>query len=159
MSSIQQKSVRNRILGGLSPDDFASLAPHLEPVELELRQVMIEPNQPIQHLYFHEGGFSSVTTNGHGGQIEVGMIGREGVTGVTVALGCDRIPFECFMQLRGNALRIATHQAEQAMDDSRSLHRSLLRYAHALNIQTSATAFANAEHKVETRLARWVLMC
>jgi CRP-like cAMP-binding protein len=45
------------------------------------------------------------------------------------------------------------------MDNSRSLHRSLLRYAQALNVQTSATAFANAEHTVEMRLARWLLMC
>src|SRR3954471_17677625 len=159
MSPIQQKTVRNRILAGLSPDDFAALASHLEPVELELRQVMAEPNKPIEHLYFMEAGFSSLTTNGHGGKIEIGMIGREGVTGVPVALGTDRMPFECFIQLAGSGLRIATHQMEQALADRPSLHRRLLRYAQAFNVQTAATAFANAEHTVEMRLARWVLMC
>jgi CRP-like cAMP-binding protein len=159
MSYPQQKSVRNRILAGLSPDDFAALAPHLEPVELALRQPLSEPNQPIEHLYFPEAGFTSITTNGHGAKIEIGMVGREGFTGVPVALGCDRIPFECFVQLAGHAFRIATPRIEQAMDDSRSLHRSLLRHVQALNVQTSATAFANAEHTVEMRLARWLLMC
>jgi len=159
MSPIQQKTVRNHLLSGLSPDDFAALASHLEPVELELRQVMAEPNKPIEHLYFMEAGFSSLTTNGHGGKIEIGMIGREGVTGVPVALGTDRMPFECFIQLAGRGLRIATHQIEQAIAERPNLHRTLLRYAQALNVQTSATAFANAEHTVEMRLARWVLMC
>src|SRR3954462_13038677 len=159
MSQVQQKTVRNRLLSGPSPDDFASLAAHLEPVELELRQVMAKPNTPIEHLYFPESGFASLTTNGHGTKIEIGMIGREGVTGVPVALGTDRMPFECFIQLAGSGLRIATHQMEQAIADRPSLHRRLLRYAQAFNVQTAATAFANAEHTVEMRLARWVLMC
>jgi CRP-like cAMP-binding protein len=159
MSYPQQKTVRNRLLAGLSPDDFASLAPHLEPVDLELRRVIAKPNTPIEHLYFPESGFASLTTNGNGTKIEIGMIGREGVTGVPVALGTDRMPFECFIQLAGSGLRIATHQMEQAIADRPSLHRRLLRYAQAFNVQTAATAFANAEHTVEMRLARWVLMC
>src|SRR4051794_4591107 len=149
MSSIQQKTVRNHLLSGLSPDDFASLAPHFEPVELELRQVMAEPNKPIEHLYFPEAGFASLTTNGHGGRIEIGMIGREGMTGIPVALGTDRMPFECFIQLAGRGLRVGTRQMEQAMAERPNLHRRLLRYAQALNVQTSGTAFANAEHTVE----------
>jgi CRP-like cAMP-binding protein len=159
MSQVQQKTVRNHLLSGLSPDDFALLAAHLEPVDLELRQVMAKPNTPIEHVYFPETGFASLTTNGHGSKIEIGMIGREGMTGVPVALGADRMPFECFVQLAGRGLRIATQGIEQAIAERPSLHRRLLRYAQALNVQTSATAFANAEHTVEMRLARWVLMC
>jgi len=159
MAELQQKSVRNRLLAGLTPGDFASIQTHLEPVELELRQVLINPNQPIEHLYFPETGYASVTTNGHGSKIEIGIIGREGVVGVPVALATDRIPFEVFIQLAGRALRITTAQLEQAIAASPTLHRSLLRYAQALTVQTSGTAFANAEHTVEMRLARWVLMC
>jgi CRP-like cAMP-binding protein len=159
MAELQQKSLRNRILAELPPGDFASIQAHLDPVELELRRVVIEPNQPIRHLYFPETGYASVTTNGHGNKIEVGLIGWEGVIGVSVALGVDRVPFECFMQLAGSALRIATPHFEQAIADRPALHRRTLRYAHALNVQTSSTAFANAEHTVEMRLARWLLMC
>src|SRR4051812_44044187 len=93
-------------------------------------------------------GRTDQNTNGHGSMIEIGMIGREGMTGVPVALGTDRMPFECFVQLAGSGLRIATHQIEQAIAERPSLHRRLLRYAQALNVQTSATAFANAEHTV-----------
>jgi CRP-like cAMP-binding protein len=45
------------------------------------------------------------------------------------------------------------------MEERPSVHRLLLRYAHALNVQTSSTAFANANHTLEMRLARWLLMC
>ena len=74
-----QISFSNRILTALSPEDFASLQAHLEPISFELRQVLIEPNQVIEHVYFPEAGMSSVTNNGSGGKIEVGVVGREGM--------------------------------------------------------------------------------
>jgi CRP-like cAMP-binding protein len=48
---------------------------------------------------------------------------------------------------------------KDTIDERPSLHRLLLRYAQALNVQTSVTAFANANHTLEMRLARWLLMC
>ena len=63
------------------------------------------------------------------------------------------------LQNAGAGLRLSTPDLEEVIDERPSLHRLLLRYAHALNIQTSATAFANANHTLEMRLARWLLMC
>jgi CRP-like cAMP-binding protein len=141
-------------------EDFAALQPHLEPVDLPLRQVLIEPHQPIEHVYFPEGGYSSIVTNGGGeGRIEIGIIGREGLVGVPVVLGVSRVPFQFFMQNAGGGLRLSTPDLEEVIDERPSVHRLLLRYAHALNIQTSGTAFANANHTLEMRLARWLLMC
>jgi CRP-like cAMP-binding protein len=159
MSASQQSSVRNQLLAGLPAEDFAALQSRLEPVELELRQVLIEPNQPIAHVYFMERGYTSITTNTNGSKIEVGLIGREGMVGVPIALGVRATPFEYFIQHAGDGLRIAAYGLEEVIDERPSLHRVLLRYAQALTVQTSGTAFANAEHTVETRLARWLLMC
>src|SRR5215218_6166938 len=159
MSALQQSFLRNQLLAGLARKDFARLQPHLEPVELELRRVLIEPNQPIEHVYFHERGYTSVTANGHASKIEVGLIGREGMVGVPVALGVRTTPLEFFIQLAGDRLRMTSPQLEEVIDERPSLHRVLLRYAQVMNVQTSGTAFANAEHTVETRLARWLLMC
>jgi CRP-like cAMP-binding protein len=158
MAAPQQSSLRNQLLAGLSPEDFAP-QPHLEPVELALRRVLIEPNQPIEHVYFHERGYTSVTTNGHGSKIEVGLIGREGMVGVPVALGVRTTPLQFFVQLAGDGLRMTSHDLEEVIDERPSLHRVLLRYAQVMSVQTSGTAFANAEHTIETRLARWLLMC
>ncbi len=159
MSAPQQSSIRNQLLAGLPAEDFAALQSHLERVELELRQVLIEPNQPIAHVYFPERGYTSVTTSTNGSKIELGLIGREGMVGVPIALGVRATPFEYFIQLAGDGLRMASHNLGKAIGERPSLHRVLLRYAQAMNVQTSGTAFANAEHTVETRLARWLLMC
>jgi CRP-like cAMP-binding protein len=159
MSASQQSSTRNQLLSGLPAEDFAALNSHLEPVELELRQMLIEPNQPIEHVYFMERGYTSITTNTNGSKIEIGLIGREGMVGVPIALGVRASPFEYFIQHAGDGLRMASHHLEEVIDERPSVHRVLLRYAQALNVQTSGTAFANAEHTVETRLARWLLMC
>ena len=159
MSAPQQSALRNQLLARLAPEDFAPLQPLLEPVELELRCVLIEPNRPIEHVYFHERGYTSITTNGHGSKIELGLIGREGMVGVPVALGVRTTPLEFFIQLAGDGLRMTSHDLEEVIDERPSLHRVLLRYAQVMSVQTSGTAFANAEHTVETRLARWLLMC
>jgi CRP-like cAMP-binding protein len=159
MSAPQQSSTRNQLLSALPAEDFAALQSRLEPVKLELRQVLIEPNQPIAHVYFMERGYTSITANTNGSKIEVGLIGREGMVGVPIALGVRATPFEYFIQHAGDGLRMASHHLEEVIDERPSLHRVLLRYAQALNVQTSGTAFANAKHTVETRLARWLLMC
>ena len=159
MAAPQQSSLRNQLLAALLPEDFAALQDHLEPVELPLRQVLIEPHQPIEHVVFMENGYSSVVTNGDGSKIEIGIIGREGMVGTAVALGVRTIPFQCFIQHAGDGLRMPAHHLEAVMDERPSLHRLLLRYAQVMNVQTSGTAFANAEHTVEARLARWLLMC
>ena len=159
MPSPQQVSIGNQLLASLSADDFASLQPHLEPISLDLRQVLIEPNTPIAHVYFPEAGMSSVTNNSSGGKIEVGVVGREGMVGLPIVLGIDRTPYEHFMQIAGHGLRIPAQDLEHAMARSSSLHRHLLRYVQASHVQVSETAFANANSDVEARLARWLLMC
>jgi CRP-like cAMP-binding protein len=159
MQPPQQISIGNRLLASLSLEDIATLQPHLEPVPLPVRQVLIEPNTPIAHVYFPETGMSSVTNNSSGGKIEVGVVGREGMVGLPIVLGIDQTPYEHFMQIGGHGWRIATQDLEQAMARSGSLHRHLLRYAQASHVQVSETAFANANSDIEARLARWLLMC
>ena len=76
----------NRILSSLSRDDLALLQPHLEPADLPLRKVLAQANKPIKAVYFPESGFASVVVN-TGKPIEVGLIGREGMTGLAVVFG------------------------------------------------------------------------
>ena len=160
MSAAEQSSVKNLLLRALSTDDFRLLRPHLEPVELELRQVLSEPNEATPFVYFLESGLGSVLvgperTTG----VEIGIIGREGLIGSWVALGSDRSPHYCFMQLEGRGWRIAAEQLTRLMDASASLRRLLLLYVQTFLVQVASTAHANADFTVEERLARWILMC
>ena len=150
---------RNRLLAGLSPADRDLLTPSFEAVDLDLRQYLEAPNDPISHVYFVESGMVSVIADAapdH--RIEVGMVGYEGMTGLSAVLGVNRSANESFVQSTGSALRISTESLREAMDASRTLTSVLLRYVHVFMVQGSQTALANGRGTVSERLARWLLM-
>src|SRR5688500_12389369 len=78
----------NRILSRLSAEDFALLEPHLTAIDLPLRKQLEVSRRPIEHVYFPDSGILSVVANGDNKRsIEVGLIGREGMTGLAVVMG------------------------------------------------------------------------
>jgi CRP-like cAMP-binding protein len=152
-------SSRNLLLASLSPADLGSLLPHLGPVDLPLRHVLEKPDKRVDAVYFPEAGFASVVAvQAKGPQVEVGLIGREGMSGLTIVLGNHRSPHSTYMQAAGEGQRIGTAELRKAMQQSASLHGSLLKYVQVFMTQTAHTAIANARAKLEERLARWILM-
>jgi CRP-like cAMP-binding protein len=150
---------QNRLLASLSSYDLALLEPRLEPLTLKIRQVLEPANKPIKHNYFIASGLASVIAIGKNGyRLEVGIIGREGMTGLPVVLGNDRSPNETFRQVEGAGARIAADDLRQAMRQSASLTRVLLNFVNAFLIHTSHTALSNGTATIEERLARWLLM-
>jgi CRP-like cAMP-binding protein len=149
----------NRILTRLSPEDFGLLQPHLECVELPLRTQLEQSNRRIEHVYFIERGIASVVSDGAGSRdVEVGLIGREGMTGLAIMMETDRSPHRTFMQVAGAGQKIESSLLRNALEQSPSLRRLLLHYCHAFVIQTAQTAMSNARSKIEDRLARWLVM-
>src|SRR3954453_14630160 len=152
--------IANRLLRALAGDDLALLKPHLEPLSLQRGNVLIQPNQPIAHVYFPEDCIASVVANTpEGRRIEVGIFGREGMSSTSVLLGSDRTPHECFIQVPGSALRIEVDELRRAIGQSPSLHQHLLRYVEAFQVQVAHTALSHGSYTLEERLARWLLMC
>ena len=152
---------RNLLLNALTPSDFELLAPHLTSVRLEPRKVLGAANEPIEHVYFPESGIASVVSHmPKSGSTEVGIFGRDGMSGTSLLVGSDRSPHETFIQVgNGTALRIDAARFGDATVRSRSLHLTLLRFLQTSIVQTAHTAVSNAHHPVEARLARWLLMC
>ena len=151
--------IKNRVLSALSRTDFALLKPHLVSADLPVGTYLETGNSRIDSAYFIESGFASVVADGAGKRsIEVGIIGREGMTGLAVVLGDERASHDTYIQVAGAGHRISAAKLRWAMDRSVRLHRSLLRCAHAFLIQTTQTALANGRSKNEERLARWLLM-
>lgn len=150
---------RNGLLAAMSSANLALISPKLEPLTLKTRQMLEPANKPIKHNYFLASGLASVIAIGKDGKrVEVGIIGREGMTGLPVVLGNDRSPNETFVQVEGSGARIAADDLRQAMRKSASLSRVLLNFVNAFLIQTSQTALSNATGTLEERLARWLLM-
>lgn len=155
----QPLQFHNRLLANLSPADQIQLRPHLDLIDMPVRESMEEPNKPIGHAYFMEAGIASVVAVGKtGSRIEIGVIGREGMTGVAVVMGSDRSPHSTYMQVGGRAQRISAADLIAAMEGSTTLRGSLLKFAQAFMVQTAHTAVANGRASVEQRLARWLLM-
>jgi CRP-like cAMP-binding protein len=152
-------SSSNRLLGFLSQSDRDLLGAHLKDVSLTLLQVLEEPNEPIEFIYFPESGMASVVADATiVEQLELGMIGKEGMTGLKVVLGNDRSPYQTFVQVAGSALRLSSDELRKAMEASRTMQKVMLRYVQVFMIQTSQTALANASAVLTQKLARWLLM-
>lgn len=159
--STNRRDTANHLLRALSDADYALLAPNLRRTQLRVRQHLLERNQPIEQIYFFDDGIASVVSDEEGGDaVEVGLFGRDGMTGTAVLLGSDRTPLGCFIQVGDPAANmIGTDDLLGACGRSPSLHATLLRYVHTLTVQAAMTAAANANYALPERLARWILMC
>jgi CRP-like cAMP-binding protein len=158
--NLTRSATRNLLLKGMSEADFALLEPSLQAIDLPLRMTLEARNKRVEHVYFLERGIASVVANGSGRPgIEVGIIGREGMTGISLLLGNgDRVPNETYIQMEGHGQRLRADAMRKAIDQSSGLHRYLLHFVHAFLTQTTRTALANGRSKIEERLARWLLM-
>lgn len=150
---------RNHLLSMLESSDAALLAPRLEPIDMPFRFQLEVPQKPINYVYFPLDGIVSVVATGpREHSIEVGIIGRDGVSGHAVLMGTDRCANTTFVQLAGHGLRIRSDQLREAARKSNTLQSSLLNFVQAFSAQASHTALANGRGALEQRLARWLLM-
>jgi CRP-like cAMP-binding protein len=160
LAAIAVADCRNRLLRGMTAQDFALLQPDLQRVSLPLKMPMSEPGVPIEAVYFIEHGIASVvagTSSKH--EAEIGFIGCEGMAGYPLVMDDDRSPLACFVQVEGEAICVDTPSFNAALTASPTLRLYLLRFVNYLHTQTGCTALVNARLRLANRLARWLLMC
>lgn len=151
--------IKNRLLCALSPEDQRLIVPHMDRIQLSLGQPLEKAHDPIETVYFLESGLGSVVARRLGGStVEVGLFGRDGMSGSSIAQGDTDSPFDCFTQMNGAAMCIAAGDLLDAMAVSETLKNLMIQYARALGIQTTYTALASGQNTIEGRLARWILM-
>ena len=150
---------KNHLLTTMAPDDYAFIVPHLELVQLPVGYDVEIRGGRAEHMYFVESGIVSlVAANGSGKQIEIGLIGREGITGISVILGDDVANHSAYMQVEGHGHKIPAPLMLDALRRSNGLRDRLSRFAHTIMIQTAHTALANGRANLVERLSRWILM-
>lgn len=151
---------QNLLLQGLSHADHELVSPHLEPVTLAQGAILETAYQPPKHAYFLLDGVASVIAfKKDGRQIEAGLFGYEGMSGISAITGGTCSPVDIFMQIAGSAVRIELAKLAELQRISWDLHAHLLLYLHSILIQVSQTALSNRRDTLEGRLARWLLMC
>ena len=149
---------RNRLLAALAAEDLERFLPSLESVPLVDGMPIYEPNKPIAHVYFPISGVISLVSEMSEGTVEVGTIGREGMTGLPFVLRATTMPTRAFVQVPGHAYRARGVDLCAVMRDAPRVERLLHRYVLALFDQTAQHAACNRLHALEERCARWLLM-
>jgi CRP-like cAMP-binding protein len=151
--------VANSMLAALPRKQYQRLLAGLESVALTFGEVLYEPGERIRHVYFPNDSLVSLLTvvEGHLA-LEVGMVGREGMVGVPLALGTDVSPVRALVQGAGTAMRMKAARFSEEILKSPQLQQEVNRYTGALMAQITQTAACNRFHVVEARLARWLLM-
>jgi CRP-like cAMP-binding protein len=152
-------TAQNHLIESLPRKDRLRLLAVCEPVQLVFAEVLCEPEQPTRFVYFPIDGFISLLTQiGGKAALEVGMVGREGMLGVQLAMGVTTAPLHALVQGPGSAWRIGAGAFRRELAGSAALRRSLNRYAYVLMKQLAASAACLRFHEIGPRLARWLLM-
>jgi CRP-like cAMP-binding protein len=149
----------NRLLARLPPDEYQRLQPRLQVVQLAFKQVLYEPQSPIDYAYFPNGGVvSALTVMEDGRGIEVATIGNEGMVGLPLLVGAKTTANRVIVQVPSDALRMAEDVLREEVCRDSPLRRLLVLYHSAFLLQVSQAVACNGLHSVHQRCCRWLLM-
>jgi CRP-like cAMP-binding protein len=140
----------NHLLECLDPSDLYRLKPCLGTAKFSGGEILSEFGQQPERIWFPVTCVVSlVVAMGAGKDVTVGLIGREGATGVCFGRQVVLLP--------GSARFLSIDAKQAAPDAIPDLRQLLLRHADALHGQVMQLAACNALHPVEARLARFLL--
>ena len=150
---------KNRLLQLLPEADLARIAPSLQHIEARHGDTVFKRHQPIAYVDFPlTAMISVVAVMRDGSMAEVGMIGNEGASGVSLVLGVEHDPNEAFYQMPGESLRMPAAAFRAELERRGEFERIMRRYAQALFAQVAQSTACNRLHSVDQRLCRWILM-
>lgn len=150
---------RNQILAALPRPQYSLLFASLQMVNLARGAILYDLADPIRSgLFIVNGLVSFLATTEDGASTQVGVVGDEGLVGVSLILGISKAPHQAVVQIPGLALRIRSEVLLDAFGRAGPLQEILLRYLHSLICQISQSGACNRFHSLEQRLCRWLLL-
>jgi len=160
MPTESRPPIQNKILAALPACEYERLLEHLIPVSLPLGDTLYKTEERITDVYFVNTAVVSLVANmKDGGSVEVGLVGNDGMVGLSVVLGDDVSPNQAIVQIADGAMRMSVAALRKELKRDGTLLSLLLRNTLAMLKQVSQTAACNGSHIVGERLARWLLMC
>jgi CRP-like cAMP-binding protein len=154
-----QSPNQNHLLAALPAAEFERLAPHLEPVEMRLGDILYESGGRLQHVYFPTTAILSLHyVMENGSSSEIAGVGNEGVLGISLFMGGNTTPSRAVVQTGGQGYRLKAQLMMQEFNRAGLMQQLLLRYTQALITQMSQTAACNRHHSLVQQLCRWLLL-
>jgi len=153
-----EAAIANQLLAALPREEYRRLLPLLEPVALRAGDVIQEPGVPIRHVYFPVDCVVRLLAAVQEGHLEVGVVGRDGMVGVSYVLGAQVSSVRATVYESGAAVRIKVALFDQEFRRCTCLQQELYRYADAKAAQARQGAACSQFHSVQSRLARCLLM-
>ena len=148
----------NQLLAALPAEEWRRWEPLLEAVEMPLGQVLYEPGDTLSHVYFPTTAIVSLLyVMENGASAEIGVVGYEGIVGISIFMGGDSTPSRAVVQSAGLGYRIPAPTIRKDFSRAPVLHL-LLRYTQALITQMAQTAVCNRHHTLHQQLCRWLLL-
>lgn len=149
----------NYLLANIPVKELDSLETKSELVQLEYGEVLVNRDETIHYVYFPTDSIISlVAPLEDSREMEITMIGNEGMLGITLILGVDIAPFSALVQKAGSAIRISVPSFLKCLETSPHLKQNLNRYLCVSFSQLVQAAICNRFHLVQGRLARLLLM-
>ena len=149
---------RNHFLANLPAEDFQRLSPKLVFVDLPQGMLLSDPDEPIAYNYFPETGLISTNaTTPAGESIEVGMIGREGFSGVAALLGQPEMQHTVVMQTPGAGYRVRSSVLLEELQQSTKLRTMVDNFLYVQMVTATQSVLCARLHGLQQRLARWLL--
>ena len=157
--SSPRSATTNHLLAALPEADYARLAPDLHLVPLPLGWAIYESGGPQRYLYFPTDAIVSLLyVLADGDTTELGVVGNDGLVGISLFMGGETTPSRAVVQSAGNGYRLRAAILKDEFEHGGALHHLLLRYTQALITQMTQTAVCNRHHSVDQQLCRWLLL-
>ena len=151
--------IQNKILAALPRNEYERIHPLLQLDQWPSGKTLYTSGQKISDVYFVNTGMASlVSLTDEGSSIEVGVIGPEGMVGISAILGRDKMPHSAIVQLPGHALKMKLTALNDEFGKSGKLQSLLMFHMYLLHFQVARSVLCNRFHHVESRLCRWLLM-
>jgi len=139
--------------------EYKGLLAQLDQIDLNFGSAVYEAGDIIRHVYFPTAGIVSLlATDGKESNLEIGVVGREGMIGLPVFMDVRTSSNLAVVQGAGAALRMNATTFKSYCDSGGSLPKLLQRYSHSLMTQLAQSVLCNRYHQINARLARWLLM-
>ena len=149
----------NYLLGSLHEDELARIGPKLEKVSLKLGEVLYESGEKMNYIYFPTTAIISMLyIMENGGTAEIGVVGNDGVIGVSLFLGGETTTSRAIVQSAGDLLRMKEGDLRAEFKRAGRFQELLLRFTQAILTQISQTAVCNRLHSIDQQLCRWLLL-